>query len=158
MTKSAYKPFLFQPPLQLLSPSATSSNYIIKVIKPLYDMWEASITWFAIYYSHYKDKLSNLIWSFVFAADNPNSLYSLSNLSIASTCATEPGLVTKKRKPPKTSIHFLSDAFQLPSLMLSSTLWKMRLTIFKYLAISKWTPMSKWQFSSNLASFLLLAD
>ena len=30
--------------------------------------------------------------------------------------------------------------------------------IFKYLAISKYTPIFKWQFNSTLASFFLLAN
>ena len=56
MTKSTYKPSLFRLPSQLLPP-AISSNYIIKVIKPLYDILEASTTRFAVYHLHYKKKL-----------------------------------------------------------------------------------------------------
>ena len=56
MTEFAYKPFLFQPSSQLLPP-AVSSNYIVKVIKSLYNVPETSTKCFAIYYPHYKGEL-----------------------------------------------------------------------------------------------------
>lgn len=121
-------------------------------------MQEVSITQFTIYYPYYKDKLSNVTRSFVFAANNLHFLCSLSNLSTALAYATEPNLVTKKRKSPRTSIHLFFDALQLLSLMLSLMISNMRPAIFEYLAISKYMSMSKWQFSSTLASFPLLAD
>ena len=55
MTESAYKPSLLRPPPQL-SPPAASFNYIVKVMKPLYDVPEASTTSFATYHPHYKEK------------------------------------------------------------------------------------------------------
>ena len=172
MTNSLYKPFLLQPILQLLSPPAASSNYIVKVMKPLYDVQEASITRFAIYHPHYKDKLSHPTWNFVFATDNLHSVCSLGNLSMA---AAEPGLVMKKRELSKTSSHLLSHSFQslsfFLSLMLSEyaviskqqsslTLSKMHLaipkcpTIFKAAAMSKYNTLFKWEFNSILASSL----
>ena len=62
----------------------------------LYLIYQKQAYWFAIYHLLYKDKLSNLTQSFVFAGDNLHSLYSL---------------ITKKRKPPKASIYLLSDTF-----------------------------------------------
>lgn len=144
MKKLVYKPSLFRPSPQLLSSRAASSNYIVKVMKLLYDVQEASITRFAIYYPHYKNKLSNLTWSFIFATDNLHSLCNLSNLSTAFIYATKLGLVIKKWEPPRTSLYLLS--YSPLSSFLSSTFSKM------YMA------MSNWQISSILASFLLLAD
>ena len=148
-------------------------------MKRLYDVQKACITRFAIYYPHYKDKLSNLIWSFVFATDNLHSVYSLGNLSIAVTSASEPGLVMKKEELPKTFLYLLSHSLQpssfLFSLMLSkyavilkrqssSTLSKIRLTIskcstiFKVAAMSIYNALSKWELSSTLVGFPSLAD
>ncbi len=141
MTKSVYKPFLLRPPPQLLLLLTISSNYIVKVMKPLYNLQEASITRFAIYYLYYKDKLSNLTRSFVFAVDNLHSLCNLSNLIITLACATKPGLVTKKRKLSRPSIYLFYVAVQILSLILSLTLSLIRLAMFEYLAISKSTPM-----------------
>ena len=44
MTKSVYKLSLLWPPSQLLLPPATSFNYIIKVMKLLYNIQKANIT------------------------------------------------------------------------------------------------------------------
>lgn len=96
MTNSIYKLF------QLLSPSIIISNNIIKIIKLLYNVRKISITWFAIYHLHYKDKLSSLTMSFIFSIDNLHSLYNLCNLPMASlfardskTYVIELGQVTK---------------------------------------------------------------
>lgn len=106
---------------------------------------------FSIYHQHYKKKLN------------------INNLTQNFACNVKPGLVTKKEKLPKISLYFLSDAFQLPSFMISLTLSKMRSLFFKHLAIFKcilifiwqlsfkYTLISKWQFSLTLASFALLA-
>lgn len=112
-------------------------------------MPKASINHFAIYYPYYKDKLNNLIRGFIFAADNLHFLYSLSNLLKALAYTTKPDLVIKKKKPPRTSLHLSSH--QSLSLLLSSTLSKIRSTIFRYVAMSEYVPvMSKEQFSSTL--------
>ena len=111
-------------------------------MKLLYCIPEAGKHWFAIYHLHYKDKLvSNLSTLFLFVYDG-------------GACNTKPGLVTKKREPPRTSLHLFSDALQLLSFILSLTLSKMRPAIFKYLAIFKCAPISEWP-SENLpeASF-----
>ena len=147
MTKSAYNPLLVRPPPKLLSLPGNWSNNIVK---------------FDIHHLHYNDKV----------AANPTrtfSLYFLCNIGNLLTtsptlagngkaCDTEPGLVTKKRKPPKIFLYLFLGALQLSSFMLSLTLSKMRLSIFKHLAIFKCAPISKWQFSLTLASFALLAD
>ena len=57
MTESTHKPFLFQPPSEQISLSGASSDAIIKVIKPLHDVSEASTNHFAAYHPHYKEKL-----------------------------------------------------------------------------------------------------
>ncbi len=98
MTKFVYKSSLFQPPLQLLSPPITSSNYIIQIIKPLYDMSEVNIIRFVIYHLYNKNKFHNLTRSFVSVTNNLHFLYSLNNLLMAPTCAIESNLVTKKKK------------------------------------------------------------
>ena len=151
MTESTYKTSLFRPPPLLILPPIASSNYIVKVMKSLYDLSEASITWFAIYHLYYKDRLSNTTWTFVCIANC--LICSLSNPLTASLFAynggdyaTKPGLVIKKRELPRTSLPLLSDALQLPHLILSSRLLKMRPAIFEYFPMSKCAPMSKWQF------------
>ena len=92
----------------------------------------------------------------MYAANYLCFLSGWNNLSTASlfardggACATEPGLVTKKGEPPRTSL-LLSDAFQPPSLIFSSTLSEMRPAMLRCAA------MSAWQLSSTLASFSLL--
>lgn len=137
MTKSIYKLSLLQPPFQLLLLLATLSNYIIKFMKLLYNMQNVSITWFAIYCLHYKDKLSNITWSFVFVADNFYSLCTLSNLLIAPAYVIELGLVMKKGEQPKTFLYLLF--YQLLFLFLSLILSKICSTIFEYM----------WQYSNS---------
>ena len=78
---------------------------------------------------------------------------------MAAVCATEPGLVMKKREPLKTSLHFLSHSFQPPSFLLSLmlskyaimlkrqsslTLFEMRLAISKYLTMFKVVAMFQY--------------
>ncbi len=46
-----------QPPYKLVLLLSLSFVFIVKVMKPLHDVPEASIIWFAIYHSHYKEKL-----------------------------------------------------------------------------------------------------
>ena len=71
----------------------------------------------------------------------------------------EPGLVTKKGEPPRTSLHLLSRLLLLPSLLFSLKLSKMRLAIFECLAMSECATITEWQLSLlALANFLLLAD
>ena len=120
-------------------------------------MPEAGITWFAIYHPNYKDKLvGNPTWKFVSIANRLYFLYSWSNLWAAffftydsGICIAELDIVIKKQEPPKTSLR-RSWLFLLPSLsLLGLTLSKMRPAIFEYLAIFKYTLMSKWQ-SENL--------
>lgn len=77
-------------------------------MKLLYNVQEVSITWFVIYHLYYKNKLTNLTWSFVFTTDYLYSLYSLSNLLMTFAYATKLGLVIKKEEPPKISLHLFS--------------------------------------------------
>lgn len=105
-------------------------------MKLLYNMLEASINRFAIYYLYYKDKFSNLTQSFVFAIDNFYSLCSLSNFSTIPSCTTEQGLVMKQGELLKTSLHLL---FHQPlSLLLSLTLSEIYLAVFEYLTIPQY--------------------
>ena len=126
-------------------------------MKPLHDVPEAGITRFAIYHPHYKDKLvGNPTRKFVSAANRLYFLCGWSNLPAAvffahdsGTCAAELDIVTKKGEPPRTSLR-RSQLPSLPSLpLLDSTFSKMRLAMFKYLAIFKCAPVSEWQ-SENL--------
>ena len=117
MTESAHDPFLLWPSPKLLLPPDALSDSIVK---------------FATYHPHYKDILvSNPTRTFVCAA---SCLYfgywlgSLGNLLTASlfardggACTAEPGLVTKKGEPPRTSLD-ISHPDQPPSLLLGSTL------------------------------------
>ena len=129
-------------------------------MKPLHDIPKGSNLSFATYHPHYKEKIvSNPTRTFICAADCLY-LYGLSNLSAASflahdggACTAEPSLVTKKREPPRTLIYF-SNPLKPPSLLFSLTLLKMRPAMFKYLAMFKCAPISKWP-SENLpeASF-----
>ena len=56
MTESAYKTSLLRPTPQLLSPPGASSDSIVKVMKPLHDLSEASTNHLATYHPHYKEK------------------------------------------------------------------------------------------------------
>ena len=138
VTEFTYKTSLLWPPSELISPPAVSSNYIVKVIKLLYDILEASITRFAIYHPHYKDKLSNPTRTFVCTANYLYFICNLDNILTPPACTTKPGLVMKKRKPPRTSLHLLSH--QPPSLPLSLTFLEIRSVIFKYLAMLQYVP------------------
>lgn len=132
--------------------------------KLLHNLLKASINRFVIYHPHYKNKFSNLTWSFVFTTYYLHSLYSLSHLSAAFVCATKESFVTKRKKPPKTSLYLFFYSFQTLSFFFRSILskyviilkWqsnlrfsKMRLanpkysTIFKVAAISKYNTLSK---------------
>ena len=57
MTESTHKPFLLRPPSEQISLPGASSDAIVKVIKPLHDVSEASTNHFAAYHPHYKEKL-----------------------------------------------------------------------------------------------------
>ena len=113
MIKAAYKSSLFWPSPQLLSLPITSSNYIVKIIQSLYDMQKVNIIWFVIYHLHYKDKLSNPTWSFIFAANNLHSIYSLDNFSMIAICIIKSGLVIKKRELLKTLLIFFLSLFSI---------------------------------------------
>lgn len=112
-------------------------------MKLLYDVQKASITRCIIYHLHYKDKLNNLTQSFIFIVDNLHFLYSLSNLLIALVYITKLGLVIKKEKLLRTSLHLLS--YQLLFLFPSLTLLEICLAIFEYLVMSQYVVMYKWQ-------------
>lgn len=145
--------FYIQPLFKQLSLLGNLSDSIVKVIKPLYDIPEASRSRFTIYQPHYKEKIiSNSNWTFVCITNCLYFLCNLSKLSTASlfTCdgkayAIEPGLVTKKRELPRTSLYHLFHLLQSPSPLFS-------LTIFKY------TLISRWQLSTTLTTFFLLAN
>lgn len=120
MTKSIYKSSLLQLFPQLLLSPTILFNHIIKTMKPLYDVWKVNITRFAIYHLHYKDKPSNLTWSFILTSNNLYFLCSLNNLSIAPTCTIKPDLVIKKKNYQKilyifflilSNFHFLCSAW-----------------------------------------------
>ena len=152
MTESVYNPFLFQLLTKLLSLSDALSDCNVK---------------FATYQLHYKEKIiSNATWTFVCAVNCLYFLCSWSNLSAVfflahngGACTIEPGLVIKKRKPPRTFLYLFSYFPLLPSLLFNLTLFKMGPAISEYLAISKCATMSEWQLShSALASFSSLAD
>lgn len=96
MIEPVYNFFLFWPPYKQILLLGTSSDYIVKTIKPLHNVLKASTNQFANYHPHYKDKFSNRIWSFVFIANNIYSLCNLCNFSTAFTCAAESSLVIKK--------------------------------------------------------------
>ena len=134
---------------------------------PLHDVLDASKHWFAIYHPHYKDKfVGNPTRAFVCATNCLYFLCGWSNLSAAFFLAhdsgaytAEPGLVTKKGEPPRTSLHLLSRLPSLPSLLFSLKLSKRRLAISECLAMSECATISEWQLSlSALANFPLLAD
>ncbi len=178
-TSDFNRDFYIRPPRKPISLLGDSSDSNVKAIKPLHDVSKASINRIAIYHPHYKNKFSNLTWSFVFATDYLHSLCSLSHLSAAPACASEQGLVTKKVEPPRTSLHLLSHSLQPLSFFLSSmlseyavmskrqpssTLSEMRLAIpkcsamFKVAAMFKYNALSKWELSLTLAGFPSLAD
>lgn len=147
MTKSAHNPLLVRPPPKLLSRPGDWSNNVVK---------------FGTHHLHYNDKVAaNPTWTFgLYFLCNFGNLSTNSPISAGDNraCNTEPGLVTKKREPPKTFLYLLLGTLQLPSLMLSLTFSKIRLPIFEHLAMFKYTPISEWQFSLTLASFALLAE
>lgn len=145
--------FYIRPPCEPISLLDNLCDSIVKVIKLLHDMPEASTNRFTIYHPYYKEKIvSNPTRTFVYAI---NYLYFLGNLDSLSTASlfaydsraytTEPGPVIKKRELPRISLYLLSH--------LSQPLFPLfNLTIFEYALISG------LQLSSTLASFPLLAD
>ena len=57
-TSNLNRDFFIHPPQELVAIIRASPNYILKVVKPLYDVPKAGNHWFAIYHGHYIDKLS----------------------------------------------------------------------------------------------------
>lgn len=164
--KLTYNFSLFQPFFNMSSILDALFNYIVKVMKLLYNISKPNNR-FAIYYLHYKDKLvGNLTQAFDYIINCSYFLYGLSNFSTtfffahnSNAYTTKPGLVTKKREPPRTFLHFFSRLFSLLSLFLSLTPSKICLAISEYLAVSKCMIISEWQICFLvLANFFLLAD
>lgn len=114
-------------------------------------MSKASTTWFATYHLHQKNKLiGNLSWTFIYTTNYLYFLCGQRNHSTAfffiyngSTQITKAGIVTKKRKLPKSSLHFFSHFFQPLSVFCSSTTLKMCLKMFEYLIMPRCTPIFK---------------
>ena len=202
MTESTHKPFLLRPPSEQISLPGASSDAIVKVIKPLHDVSEASTNHFAAYHPHYKEKLGitstesakpflvrpppkllslpgassdcivkfatyhphykdklvgNPSRIFVCAANCLYFLYGWRNLSAAfflghdgGAWIAEPGMVTKKGELPRTFLHLISHSLQPPSLLLGSTLSKIRPVMFICSAMSKCATICEWPFSSAL--------
>ncbi len=152
--------FYIRPPCKQISLLVASSDPIVKVTKPLHDVPEASTTLFAIYHPYYKEKLGITESTIELVTNSAASLFAYNS----GACTVQPGLVAKKGEPPKTFVYS-SHPFQARSLYFSLTLSEICSTISKCAPMSTWqlrfkcAPiMSKWQFSSTLASFLLLAD
>lgn len=59
-----------RPPHEVISLLGNTCDSIVKTIKPLHNMLEASLNQFTTYYLQYKDKFNNQTQSFVFVADN----------------------------------------------------------------------------------------
>lgn len=137
MIESGHNPFLLLLTPKLISPFCVSSNHIFNIIKLSYGISKVSSNyWFAIYYPYYKKKprmtksiynlymlysdklVSNLTQTSIFAMNCLCFEYSfgcLGNLSTVSffacdsgACATKSDLITKKEKPPKTFLYFIS--------------------------------------------------
>lgn len=125
-------------------------------------MPEVSINWFTTYHPHYKDKLvGNPMRTFICAVDNFYFLSNFGNFSAVFLLArdgkaAQSGLVAKKREPSRTTLHFFHPD-QL-SLLFNLTLSEMRLTIYKFLRMSKCAVMTKWELSSTFISFPLLVN
>lgn len=86
------------------------------------DIPKVSKTWFFTYHPHYKNKLiGNQIQTFVCIANYFYYGYSFNSLGNLLTifllaydskgCTTKLGQVTKKGKPPSTSLHLFFDIF-----------------------------------------------
>ena len=107
-------------------------------MKPLYNMPEDNNLLFTTYHPHYKEKIvSNPTRTFVCIA-NCLYLYGLCNLSMASlfaqhgdACTAKPGLVNKKEKLHRTSLHLLFHAFQPSSFFFSLMFSEIRPAISK---------------------------
>ena len=56
-TSNMNRQFYIRPPPELISLLDPSSDCIVKVMKPLYDVPEAGNHWFATYHTHHKNKL-----------------------------------------------------------------------------------------------------
>lgn len=121
--ESVYNSFVYYPLSKQILPLGISSDSIVKIIKPIYNMSKASLNHFAIYCLHYKNIfVSNLTQIYICIT---NSLYFL-------------GLVTKEKKePPRVVLSLLSNTLWLLSFMLSLMLSKST-TIFEYATISIW--------------------
>ena len=121
--------FFFRSPSKQILSSGALSNFIIKVIKPLYVVLKANTNCFITYYLHYKDiLLINLTRTFVCTISCLYFRYwlgILGNFLIISLFVYDSeaytiklGLVTKKRKLPKISLYIFYPN-QSPSLLLS---------------------------------------
>lgn len=113
-------------------------------------MPKASINQFAIYHPHQKDKLGHLTLSLVCVTDNFYFVFNFYNFSITffffvnncRACAIQLSLIVKKRELLKSSSIYTTDIWiervreaKIPSILLSSTLSKIRLAISKYAII-----------------------
>ena len=172
MIEFAHNSSLLSPPPKLISLLCILSDYIFKIIKPPYSLPKVGIKHlFAIYHQHYKKKfritksaynpymlysnklISNPTRISVYTASCRCFGYNLSRLGYLSmvslfahdtkTCAIIPDLVTKKRKSLKISLHLIFHCLQPLFFLLSSTFFKMRLVIFEYMAMLKYTTMCK---------------
>ncbi len=139
MTESTHKPFLLRPPSEQISLLGASFNCIVKVIKPLYGIPEAGKHKFTTYHTHYKEKLGIIESTKELVTNSAASTFACNG----GACATKPGLVTKKEKLPRTSLHLIFYLLQPPSLRLGSNLPKMRPVMFVCLAMSKCATMCK---------------
>ena len=146
--------FYIRPPSEPILLLGASSNCIVKVIKPLYSIPEAGKNKFTTYHPHYKEKLGITESTKELVTDSAASTFACDS----GACATKPGLVTKKGEPPRISLHFISHPLQPPSLLLGSTLSKMRPVMFVCSAISKYATMCEWPFSSALEAKIRTKD
>lgn len=121
------------------------------------DISEVGNYLFFIYHSYYKEKLiNNATRTFICAINYLYFSYSLSNLLAASlffagnsrACDTKLDLVTKKEKPPKTSLFYTTNTTMLPCFCLSPCLYLFShplkpLSLIFSPRLSKYTSISK---------------
>ena len=76
-TSNLNREFYIRPPLELISLLGSSSDCVVKVMKPLYGVPKAGNHWFATYYTHHKEKLGMIESTY-----DPCLLYSSSSFGI----------------------------------------------------------------------------
>lgn len=130
---------------------STLLDYIVKVIKLLYNMPKASINYFTTYYLYYKkkSKISEFIYKLFFCwlpfklltLLDVSSNFIIKVIAIYHLYYKKNLHLLKKKKLLKTSLYCFQLFLYLFLFLLCLTFSKICLVIFKYLTMFKCTPI-----------------